>query len=183
MSISRILTFLFKRELYKAIQISEDALEATLQQVQVGQSETDIQSILIKEMFGRGADGLGFDPIVAAAENDDVWRRLVRAGGDNVFSQACSTGIRQIDSRNERSARPKRRCCRTCADTQTTTDAQVRVHTGLMGVIRSICARYHFDSAKGTVVNAAFTAVAIVERYQRRLLFLLWWGPGRNDND
>ena len=66
-------------DIRKAIQISEDALEATLQQVQVGQSETDIQSILIKEMFGRGADGLGFDPIVAAAENSALPHATARS--------------------------------------------------------------------------------------------------------
>ncbi|NKB52261.1 MAG: M24 family metallopeptidase [Rhizobiaceae bacterium] len=55
--------------LKKAIQISEAALEATLQQVEVGQTEKQIEAILLKELFANGADGLAFDPIVAAGEN------------------------------------------------------------------------------------------------------------------
>lgn len=56
-------------KLKKAIQISEEALEATLSEVEVGQSETEIESILLKQLFAHGADGLSFEPIVAAGDN------------------------------------------------------------------------------------------------------------------
>ena len=56
-------------KLRKAIEISEQALEATLQEVRVGQTETEIESILLKQLFAHGADGLSFDPIVAAGDN------------------------------------------------------------------------------------------------------------------
>ncbi len=55
--------------LKKAIQISEAALEMTLQQVELGQTEKQIEAILLKELFANGADGLAFEPIVAAGEN------------------------------------------------------------------------------------------------------------------
>lgn len=55
--------------LMKAIRISEAALEATLKTVQVGQSEQEIQSQLIRQLFDYGADGLAFEPIVAAGGN------------------------------------------------------------------------------------------------------------------
>lgn len=55
--------------LKKAIQISEDALEATLQEVSIGQTEKEIEGLLIRHMFALGADGLSFDPIVAAGDN------------------------------------------------------------------------------------------------------------------
>ena len=53
----------------RAIEISEAALEATLAEVAIGQTETEIQAILLQKLFGCGADGLAFDPIVAAGEN------------------------------------------------------------------------------------------------------------------
>ena len=56
-------------KLKKAIAISEAALEATLQQVKEGQTEKEIESILLNELFSHGADGLSFDPIVAAGDN------------------------------------------------------------------------------------------------------------------
>ncbi|MCP4182235.1 MAG: aminopeptidase P family protein [Hyphomicrobiales bacterium] len=56
-------------KLRKAIQISENALEATLGEVRVGQTEKEIESILLRQLFAHGADGLAFDPIVAAADN------------------------------------------------------------------------------------------------------------------
>ncbi len=56
-------------KLKEAIRISEAALEATLKQVRVGQSETEIQAILMNQMFAHGADGLAFEPIVAAGGN------------------------------------------------------------------------------------------------------------------
>lgn len=55
--------------LKKAIAISEAALEATLQEIVIGQSEKDIEAILVRHMFALGADGLSFDPIVAAGDN------------------------------------------------------------------------------------------------------------------
>jgi len=55
--------------LRRAIQISEDALEATLAEVKAGQSEKEIEAILLRQLFTHGADGLSFDPIVAAADN------------------------------------------------------------------------------------------------------------------
>ena len=56
-------------KLRKAIAISEAALETTLQQVEVGQTEKEIESILLNALFAHGADGLSFDPIVAAGDN------------------------------------------------------------------------------------------------------------------
>ncbi|MGI9350597.1 MAG: M24 family metallopeptidase [Rhizobiaceae bacterium] len=53
----------------KAIEISEAALEATLAEVRIGQTETEIQAILLRQLFGCGANGLAFDPIVAAGDN------------------------------------------------------------------------------------------------------------------
>lgn len=52
-----------------AITISEAALEATLQQVKIGQTEKAIEAILMNELFNHGAHGLAFDPIVAAGDN------------------------------------------------------------------------------------------------------------------
>lgn len=56
-------------KLKKAIRISEKALEATLQRVEVGQTESEIKAILMHQLFDYGADGLAFDPIVAAGGN------------------------------------------------------------------------------------------------------------------
>ncbi|MCP4073306.1 MAG: aminopeptidase P family protein [Hyphomicrobiales bacterium] len=56
-------------KLKRAIEISEAALEATLQEVKEGQSEKQIEAILLKQLFAHGADGLSFDPIVAAGDN------------------------------------------------------------------------------------------------------------------
>ncbi|MCB9942007.1 MAG: aminopeptidase P family protein [Geminicoccaceae bacterium] len=55
--------------LREAIRISEAALEATLQQVRVGLTETGIEAILVRELFAHGAQGLAFNPIVAAGAN------------------------------------------------------------------------------------------------------------------
>ncbi len=55
--------------LKEAIRISEAALEATLKTVRTGQSETEINGQLIRQLFDHGADGLAFDPIVAAGRN------------------------------------------------------------------------------------------------------------------
>lgn len=53
----------------KAIRLSEAALEATLQEIRVGMTETEIESILLRNLFSHGADGLAFAPIVAAGDN------------------------------------------------------------------------------------------------------------------
>lgn len=52
-----------------AIRISEQALEATLDEVRGGMTEAQIKGLLTKYLFDFGADGLAFDPIVAAGEN------------------------------------------------------------------------------------------------------------------
>ena len=56
-------------KLQKAVEISELALEKTLQAVAVGQTEKQIEGILVNHLFAAGADGLSFDPIVAAGDN------------------------------------------------------------------------------------------------------------------
>jgi Xaa-Pro dipeptidase len=53
----------------QAIRISEIALEATLQEVRAGMTETDVESLLLRNLFSNGADGLSFAPIVAAGDN------------------------------------------------------------------------------------------------------------------
>ena len=55
--------------LKKAIKISEDALKATILEIKVGQSEKEIKAILLKQIFSHNADGLAFNPIVAAGDN------------------------------------------------------------------------------------------------------------------
>ena len=55
--------------LRKAIDISERALEATLQTIRPGQTEKQIEQQLIAQLFAHGADDLSFAPIVAAADN------------------------------------------------------------------------------------------------------------------
>ena len=52
-----------------AIERSEAALENTLQQVRVGQTEKQVEAILLSELFKAGCDGLSFEPIVAAGDN------------------------------------------------------------------------------------------------------------------
>lgn len=53
----------------KAIRLSEAALEATLGEIVVGMTEAEIESILLRNLFAHGADGLAFAPIVAAGDN------------------------------------------------------------------------------------------------------------------
>ena len=55
--------------LKQAIHISQIALEATLGEVKSGQTEKEIEAILLRQLFAHGADGLSFDPIVAAGDN------------------------------------------------------------------------------------------------------------------
>ena len=52
-----------------AIDISEAALAQTLDQVRIGQTETQIEQMLVQALFANGADSLSFSPIVAAADN------------------------------------------------------------------------------------------------------------------
>ena len=56
-------------KLCKAIENSERALEATLAQIKLGQTEKEIELILRRELFAHGAESLSFDPIVAAGDN------------------------------------------------------------------------------------------------------------------
>lgn len=55
--------------LRKAISVSEKALQTTIDQVRVGMSEKQIESILVQSLFAEGADEMSFDPIVAAGDN------------------------------------------------------------------------------------------------------------------
>jgi Xaa-Pro aminopeptidase len=51
-----------------AIAISERALARTLDTVRLGQTETQIEQVLIQSLFAEGAEDLAFSPIVAAAD-------------------------------------------------------------------------------------------------------------------
>ncbi len=62
----------------EAIRISEQALEETLQTVRIGQTETEIQSVLLNRLFANGADALAFSPIVAAGENSALPHAVAR---------------------------------------------------------------------------------------------------------
>ena len=55
--------------LQAAIDISEAALAQTLDQVRIGQTEAEIESLLIQALFAHGADSLAFNPIVTAGAN------------------------------------------------------------------------------------------------------------------
>lgn len=55
--------------LRNAIQISEDALQATLEQVTIGMSEIELAAVLENEMKARGAGGLSFQTILHAGGN------------------------------------------------------------------------------------------------------------------
>lgn len=52
-----------------AIAISERALERTLATVKIGQTEKQIEAVLIQSLFVEGADNQAFSPIVAAGAN------------------------------------------------------------------------------------------------------------------
>lgn len=54
--------------LQAAIDISERALQRTLDGITLGQTEKQIEQTLIKLLFDEGADGLAFTPIVAAGD-------------------------------------------------------------------------------------------------------------------
>jgi Xaa-Pro aminopeptidase len=51
-----------------AIEISERALARTLDTVRPGQTETEIEQVLIQALFAEGAEDLAFAPIVAAGD-------------------------------------------------------------------------------------------------------------------
>lgn len=55
--------------LRKAISVSETALANTIDSVKVGMTEKEIESLLIQNLYGSGADDLSFSPIVACASN------------------------------------------------------------------------------------------------------------------
>jgi len=55
--------------LERAVAISEAALRRLLDEVHVGQSERAIERRLLALLFEEGAEGLAFDPIVAAGDN------------------------------------------------------------------------------------------------------------------
>lgn len=54
--------------LKEAIEISERALERTLERIKLGLTETEIEQILIQSLFSEGAEDLAFRPIVAAGD-------------------------------------------------------------------------------------------------------------------
>ena len=53
----------------RAIAISEQSLGDTLEQLRVGMTETQIESILVQRLMANGASEMAFSPIVAAATN------------------------------------------------------------------------------------------------------------------
>ena len=55
--------------LRQAVRVSEAALEDTLGKVRIGQTETQIEAMLLNALFAAGAEGLSFAPIVAAGSN------------------------------------------------------------------------------------------------------------------
>lgn len=62
-----------------AIGISEAALAQTLDQVRIGQTEMQIEQMLVQALFNNGADALSFPPIVAAADNSAMAHAHARA--------------------------------------------------------------------------------------------------------
>ncbi len=55
--------------LERAIAVSEAALAETLAAVRVGQTETQVENMLSRNLFGAGAEDFSFAPIVAAGDN------------------------------------------------------------------------------------------------------------------
>ena len=55
--------------LRRAIKISQDALQATLDAIKIGMSEPELAAILENEMKARGGEGLSFDVILHAGGN------------------------------------------------------------------------------------------------------------------
>jgi Xaa-Pro dipeptidase len=52
-----------------AIALSERALARTVDQIRAGQTEKEIEGLLVQSLFAEGADDLAFRPIVAAGDN------------------------------------------------------------------------------------------------------------------
>ena len=55
--------------LQKAIKISEESLENTLQYIKVGMSEVQVKQFLVQQLYKNGGEGLSFDPIVLTGAN------------------------------------------------------------------------------------------------------------------
>ena len=53
----------------QAIALSEEALERTVSDVRAGMTETEVEGVLLSNLFACGSDGLAFSPIVAAGDN------------------------------------------------------------------------------------------------------------------
>ena len=53
----------------RAIAVSELSLNDTLEQLRIGMTETQIESILVQRLLANGANEMAFSPIVAAATN------------------------------------------------------------------------------------------------------------------
>ncbi|GAB4547131.1 MAG: Xaa-Pro peptidase family protein [Phycisphaerales bacterium] len=74
------------RSIKKAIRLQEDALEATLDQIGPGTTESEVAALLEYEMRALGAEGAAFDIIAAAGPNGSKAhyrpaRTKLRAGG------------------------------------------------------------------------------------------------------
>ncbi len=65
--------------LQAAIDISERALARTLDQVRIGQSETEVEALLVQALFAEGADDQSFPPIVAAGDGSAQPHATARA--------------------------------------------------------------------------------------------------------
>ena len=63
----------------QAIEISERALAHMFETVRLGQSEKEIEQTLIQAMFAQGAEGLAFNPIVAAGDASALPHAKARA--------------------------------------------------------------------------------------------------------
>tara|TARA_B100000427_G_C15509928_1_gene595698 strand:+ start:144 stop:1241 length:1098 start_codon:yes stop_codon:yes gene_type:complete len=58
--------------LRKAIEISENSLNKTLEFVEVGKTEIEIKNYLIQQLYNFGAEDIAFDPIVLASDNSGL---------------------------------------------------------------------------------------------------------------
>jgi Xaa-Pro dipeptidase len=67
-------------EMRKAIQISEAALAATIKDVRIGMTESEVEGLLIGQLFAAGAHSLAFSPIVAAGDNSAQSHAKARPG-------------------------------------------------------------------------------------------------------
>jgi len=65
--------------LEEAIALSERALQRTLDQVRIGQTEKEIEQILTLSLFAEGAEAQSFGPIVAAGDNSALPHAHARA--------------------------------------------------------------------------------------------------------